>query len=161
MRGTVGGAIEVDLGACQARHRDSGRHVLEPAHAGSRTEIAPALPRPADHQLEQRIIAQRVIVVGILFAAGDPEHGESEHRRERVRYRRWVSQLPGAADQRIGEPESAFARAQQDQAALRRDLTSSKTAVTNLRLTASKSNPSRLYCVLVGATLLLFLWHQL
>ena len=97
--------------------------VLQPAHGGLGTEIAAALRRPADRQLEQRIGAQGVAVVGVLVAAGDREHPETQHGRQRVDRPRRVAPLPDAAGQRLGQAEPPFGRAQQHQPAVRRDRT--------------------------------------
>ena len=72
-------------------------------------------------QLEQGIGAQRVAVVGILVAAGDREHAEAQHRRQRVNHQRRVAPVPDATRQRLGQAEPALSLAQQDQAAVGRD----------------------------------------
>ena len=52
------GAVEdVDQGGRQAPHLDARGRVLQPAHSGLRTQVAPALRRPADGQLEQWVSA--------------------------------------------------------------------------------------------------------
>ena len=101
----------------------AGRRVLEPAHGGLRTQIAPALRRPADRQLEQGIGAQVVAIVGVLVSAGDREHAEPEHGRQRVDRPRRIAPLPDAAGQRPGQAEPALRPAQQDQPTVRRDRT--------------------------------------
>ena len=120
-RDREGAAEDVDQGGRQARHLSARGRVLEPAHGGLRTQIAPALRRPADRQLEQRIGAQVVAIVGVLVAAGDREHTEPEHRRQRVNRPRRIAPFPDAARQRPGEAEPAFRRAQQHQPAVGRD----------------------------------------
>ena len=114
-------AEDVDQGGRHARHFDAGRRVLQPTHGRLGTQVAAALRRPADGQLEQGIAAQRVAVVGILVPAGDREHAEAQHRRERVDHQRRVPPVPDAARQPLGQPEPAFGPAQQDQPAVRRD----------------------------------------
>ena len=120
-RDREGAAEDVDQGGRQARHLDPQGGVLEPAHGRLRTEIPAALRRPADRQLERRIAAQRVAVVGDFVAAGDREHAEPEHRRQRVDHQRRIAPLPDAAGQRLGQPEPALRRAQQDKPAVGRD----------------------------------------
>ena len=105
-----GGGGDRSSGQLAARGR-----VLQPAHGLLRTEIAAGLRRPADGQLEQRIAAQRVAVVGTLVPRGIREHAEAQHRRKRVdRPRRVAPRLDAA-----GQSESALRRAQQHQAAVR------------------------------------------
>ncbi len=79
-----GAAEEVDQGGRQAPRLGPRGRVLEPAHGRLRTELRAALRRPADGQLEQRIGAQGVAIVGVFIAAGDREHAEPQHRRQRV-----------------------------------------------------------------------------
>ena len=120
-RGREGAAEDVDQGRRQARHLAARRRVLKPAHARLRTEIPAALRRLADRQLEQRILPKRVAVVGVLIPARDREHAEPQHRRQRVDHPVGVAPLPDAPRQRLGQPEPALRRAQQNQPAVRRD----------------------------------------
>ena len=122
-RGIEGTAEDVDQGSRQAPRLAERGRVLEPAHGRLRTEIAAALRRPADRQFEQRIAAQIVAIVGVLIAAGDREHPEPQHRRQRVNRPRRVAPFPDAAGQRRGQPEPALRRTQQHQPAVRRDRT--------------------------------------
>ena len=57
----------------------------------------------------------------ILVSAGDREHAEAQHRRQRVDHQRRIAPLPDAARQRLGQAKPAFGPAQQDQPAVRRD----------------------------------------
>ena len=120
-RGVEAAAEEIDQRRRHARHLDARGRVLQPAHGRLRAQRAAALRRPADGQLEQGIGAQGVAVVGILIPAGDREHAETQHRRQRVDHRRRVAPVPDVARQRLGQAEPALSLAQQDQAAVRRD----------------------------------------
>ena len=71
--------------------------------------------------LNEGIAAQGVAVVGILISAGDREHAEAKHRRQRVDHPLRVAPLPDATRQRLGQAEPAFGPAQQDQPAVGRD----------------------------------------
>ena len=53
--------------------------------------------------------------------AGDREHAEAQHRRQRVDHRRRIAPVPDAARQRLGQAEPALRLAQQDHAAVGRD----------------------------------------
>ena len=57
----------------------------------------------------------------ILVPAGDREHVEAQHRRQRVDHQRRVPPLPDAVRQSVGQAEPAFGPAQQDQPAVGRD----------------------------------------
>ena len=110
-------AEDIDQRRRHARHLDARGRVLQPAHGRLRAQRAAALRRPADGQLEQRIGAQGVAVVGILVSAGDREHAEAQHRRQRVHH-----QSPDRADSRMlpasasARRKPAFGPAQQDHA---------------------------------------------
>ena len=102
-RAREGAAEEIDQRRRHARHLAARGRVLQPAHGRLRAQRAAALRRPADGQLEQRIGAQGVAVVGILIPAGDREHAEAQHRRERVDHRRRIAPIPHAARQSVGQ----------------------------------------------------------
>ena len=122
-RGGEAAAEDVDQGGRHARHLDAGRRVLKPAHGRLRTQVAPAHRRRANGELEQRIRAKRVAVVGVLVPTHDREHAEAEHRRQAVDHPVGVAPLPDAARQRLAQAEPAFRHAQQNQSAVRRDQT--------------------------------------
>ena len=120
-RAREGAAEDVDQGSRHARHLAARGRVLQTAHGGLGTEIAAALWRSAHGQFEEGIAAQGVTVVGILISAGDREHAEAKHRRQRVDHPLRVAPLPDATRQRLGQAEPALRRAQQHQPAVRRD----------------------------------------
>ena len=93
-RAREGAAEDVDQGGRQAGHLAARRRVLKPAHGQLRTEIPVALRRPADGQLEQRIVAQGVGVVCVL---------------PRVRHRRPGDRLPRRRSRTCGPAESPAA----------------------------------------------------
>ena len=72
-------------------------------------------------ELEQRVRAERVAVVGILIAAGNRQHAEAQHGGERVDDLCLIAPVADAACQRVGEAEAALRLAQQDEPAVRRD----------------------------------------
>ena len=55
--------------------------------------------------------------------AGDRQHAEAEHGRERVNHLRLIAPIPDTACQGLGEVQAAFRLAQQDEAAVGRDQT--------------------------------------
>ena len=75
--------------------------------------------------------------VGVLVAAGDREHAEPQHRRQRVDRPRRVAPLPDAAGQRLGRRSAPrnSTRPPSDEIE-----PPAKSAVTFLRLTAGRSN---------------------
>lgn len=61
----------VDERARQPHNLDPRRCVLQPAHGRLRSQRCAGLGRTADGELQQRIMAQTVEIVGILVAAAD------------------------------------------------------------------------------------------
>ena len=59
----------------------------------------------------------------ILVTAGDRQHAEAEHGRERVDHLRLIAPVADAACQGLGAAQAAFRLAQQDEAAVGRDQT--------------------------------------
>jgi hypothetical protein len=62
-----------------ALERDRTGQVLQPRHGRLRAEIGSGLGQAADRQLERRILAQQVAVVGIRIARRDRERAEPDH----------------------------------------------------------------------------------
>src|SRR5712664_2507689 len=77
-RGGVAGAIEIDHHAHQANKVAQGWRVLPARDGGLRAQIDAAVGQPATGELEGRIQAQPVEVVGILVAAGDRENAGAQ-----------------------------------------------------------------------------------
>ena len=120
-RGGKAAAEEIDQGGRHARHLDARGRVLQSAHGGLGAERAAALRRLPCGQLEQRVRAQCVAVVGILIPAGDRQHAKAQHGRERVDHLRLIAPVADTACQGLGEAYAALRLAQQDEAAVRRD----------------------------------------
>ena len=57
----------------------SSRDIVGCEHKGS-----PALRQPAHRHLEDRIVSQRVAIVGVLVARRDREHPKPEHLLDRM-----------------------------------------------------------------------------
>lgn len=114
------GAEQVDQGGHHPRHRGARGSVLQPAHGRLRAQRPAALRRPAERQLEGRIVTQGVAVVGILVAGGNGEHPQSQHLGEGVLGALRIAPVPQARRQTIGDPQPAFDLAQQQDAAVRR-----------------------------------------
>ena len=147
-------AEDVDQGGRHARHLDARGRVLQTAHGGLGTQVAAALRRPADGQLEQRIVAQGVAVVGVFITAGDREHAEAQHRRQRVDHPFRVAPLPDAARQRLGQPEPALGpRAAAPGRRPTRSARPRNRRSPSCGLRAGRSNGSRVSSVMAGVAL--------
>jgi len=97
------------------------RHVLQPAHGWLRTQLVAAFRRPPHRQLEQRVEAQAVAVVGVLVAAGDGQHPKAQHLGQAMGNQSWIAPVPETTGQKVGQAEAALRLAQQYQAAVRGD----------------------------------------
>jgi hypothetical protein len=104
-----------------SRRLDARRHVLQPAHGRLRAQVLAALRRPPHRQLEQRVRAQGVAIVGIAITAGDGQHAEAEHPGKPVGDQCRVAPIPDTTGQKLRQAEAAFRLAQQHQAAIRGD----------------------------------------
>ena len=67
----VAGAIGIDHGVGHAHHLAQGGRILPARHGRLRAQIVAAVRQPAAGQLERRVGAQDIEVIGILVAAGD------------------------------------------------------------------------------------------
>ena len=72
-RGRVAGAVEIDHHAHQADQIAQARRVLPARDGRLRAQIAAGVGQSPAGQLERRIEAQPVEIVGVLIAAGDGE----------------------------------------------------------------------------------------
>ena len=71
--------------------------------------------------------------------AGDRQHAQAEHGRERVNHLRLIAPIPDAACQGLGEVQTAFRLAQQDEAAVGRDQTAIEGS--SIRITLGRAQP--------------------
>jgi len=104
-----------------ARRLGARRHVLKPAHGRLGTQIAAAFRRMPDRQLEQRIAAPGVAIIGVLVTASDGQHAKAQHLGQPVRHHRRIALVAQASGQKVGQAEAAFRLAQQHQAAVQRN----------------------------------------
>jgi hypothetical protein len=93
-------------------------HVLEPAHGRLRAQRRAALWQPARRQLEQRVIAQRITVIGILMAAGNGHHAEQQHLLNRVADPAGIAPVLHAGRQHARQAQPPVRLPQEQQAAI-------------------------------------------
>jgi hypothetical protein len=106
--------VERDRGGRTRPTRDHGGHhprdldlrwrVLQPRHGRLRAQRIPALRQPSHGQLEHRIAAQRVTVVGIFIARRDQQHPQPQHRDEIVIDAGGIAPILQASSQKLGYP---------------------------------------------------------
>ena len=81
-RGAEGAAEDIHQRRRHARHLGARGRVLQAAHGGLGAERAAALRRLPCGQLEHRVRAERVAVVGVLVTVGDGERAKAQHGGE-------------------------------------------------------------------------------
>ena len=99
----------------------AGRNAARDFRGERRSNATHASASDADARLFRKGDGQSSRLCFILVSAGDREHAEAQHRRQRVHHQRRIAPLPDAARQRLGQAKPAFGPAQQDQPAVRRD----------------------------------------
>ena len=72
-------AEQVPHGRCHPRRFDLRRHILKPAHGRLRAQGITALRRPANRQLEQRVLTKTIAIAGIFIPPGNCQHPEQQH----------------------------------------------------------------------------------
>ena len=97
----VAGAIDVDHGVGQAHHLAQVGRILPARHGRLRAQIPPAVGQASAGQLEARIGAQMIEVVGILIAAGDGEHAGAQDIGDTVGHKQRVARVGDQAGQSI------------------------------------------------------------
>ena len=78
----VAGAVEIDHHPAEPDEVAQSRRVLPARHGRLRAQVRPALRQPPAGELEGRIGAQPVEIVGVLVAAGDGEDAGAAGSRQ-------------------------------------------------------------------------------
>ena len=76
--GRIAGAIEIDHDTHQPDQVAQRGRVLPPRDGRLRAQIGPAVGQPPAGQLESRVAAQPVEIVGVLIAAGNGEETSAQ-----------------------------------------------------------------------------------
>src|ERR1700748_1025584 len=96
--------VRLSLNYCsigQADHVLQPRPVFEPRQGRLGTQVAPAVGQPSAGELERRIAAQHVEVVGILVAAADRKRPRPDHVGDRMGDARAIAPIGNAARQAL------------------------------------------------------------
>ena len=115
----VAGAVEVDHGMDQARHLAPARHVLPARHGRLRAGVGAAVRQPSAGQLEARIAAQLVEVVGVLVAAGDRQDARPQDVGRAVAHQQRMAPVGDQPSQPRREAKLPIGCRQQQHAAVR------------------------------------------
>ncbi len=111
-------AEQIHHHCCHPRRSRPVGHVLEPAHGRLRTQRRAAPGQPAGRQLEQRVSAQRITVIGILMAAGNGQHAEQQHLLHRVADPAGIAPVLHAGRQHARQAQAPVRLPQEQQAAI-------------------------------------------
>jgi len=76
--------MDVDRGAHQSDHLAQGGRVLPARHGGLRWQVAPGVGQAPAGELQARVSAQAIEVVGVLVVAGDGQHAGTQDVGQRV-----------------------------------------------------------------------------
>jgi len=106
----------------QAGDLDLRRRILQPRHRGLRTQRIAALRRMAYRHLEDRIVPERIAIVGVLVARRDRKHPQPKHLLKRVLDAFGLAPVPDARRKARGQPELLLDAAQHKHARIRRKL---------------------------------------
>lgn len=101
-------SIKLDHGRHHPLERRWPGQVLQPAQRRLRAQIQAALRQPPDRQLEGRVGAQRVAVVGIGVTGGDHQCPQADHLGQPMAHPLWRPRVLDAACQPLGQAELAF-----------------------------------------------------
>ena len=103
----VGGHPLIDERIGQPDRVFQRRRVLQPRQRRLRTQIAARVGQPPAGELESRIGAQKIEIVGVLVAAGDREDAGADHVGERVRDARGIAAIGKATRQSVRRRQAA------------------------------------------------------
>ncbi len=119
-RPEIAGAVEIDHGVAQAHDLAQGGRILAARHGGLGAQVASAVGQAPAGELEARVGAQVVEVVGVLVATGDGEHAGSQDVGDAVGHQRRVARIGDQPGQAPGHAQAALGGGQKHDAAVRR-----------------------------------------
>jgi hypothetical protein len=102
----------VDQNIGQSDHIAQPRRVLQPRQRRLGTQIASRVRQPPASQLERRIGAQMIQIVGVLIAAADREHASAEHIDKTVHHPRRVAPIREHPGQLVGQAKTPLSHRQ-------------------------------------------------
>ena len=109
----------IDERICQPDHILQAGRVFEPRQSRLRTEVVAGVWHAPAGELERRIMAQVVEVVGVLVAHRNSEDARSDHVGERVGDASGIATIGSQTRQTIRDGEPALGHGQQHDAAIR------------------------------------------
>lgn len=117
-RDPIGLAEYVDETDADAVERTCVGKVLQPRDGRLARQAGTALGRAVDRDLERRVVAERIEVVGVLVAAGDGDHARRHHIGVTVRDEQPIARLGQRSGDGRRQPEPARGLPQDNGAAV-------------------------------------------
>ena len=94
--------------------------ILKPRQGRLRAQVPAGVGQPPAGELERRIAAQIIEIVGILVAAADRQHSGADHVGDRVGDPPGIATIGNAASQTLGHAQTPLGQRKQHHAAVRR-----------------------------------------
>jgi len=110
----------IDERVGQANDVLQARRVLEPRQGRLRAQVPAGVGQPPAGELERRIAAQVIEIVGVLVAAADRKHPGADHVGDRMGDARRIAAIGNAARQAFGHAQTPLGKRKQHHAAVRR-----------------------------------------
>ena len=118
-RSRVGRHPLIDERVGQAHHVSQRRRVLQPRQSRLRAQVPASVGQPPAGELERRIGAQVIEIIGVLVTAADREHSGADHVGDRVRHGRAIAPIWEATRQTLGQGQAPLGQRKQHHAAVR------------------------------------------
>ena len=118
---SVRGAVEIDHDAHQPDDLAPARCVLPTAHGRLRAQAHRRFGQPSDRQLERRIVAQMIEIVGIFVAGRNRQNAREKNVPQRMRHPRRIARIVDRRRQFLGNTEALCSLRQEHHAAIGTD----------------------------------------
>ena len=118
-RGGIAGAVEIDHDVHHPHQFAGCRRILPAAHRRLAGKTDGAAGQLARRQLEARVVAQMIEIVGILIAAGDRQHPRLQDVGQTMDDAALVAGIGNTARQAPGDAHRALRLSQQQNTAIR------------------------------------------
>jgi hypothetical protein len=113
-------AVEIDHHPAEPDEVAQGRRVLPSRHGWLAHQVRPALRQPPAGELEGRVSAQAVEIVGVLVAAGDGKDAGEQDLGERMSHPRRIAPIGDHGRKLLGDPHPSRRLGEQHHATVRR-----------------------------------------
>ena len=111
-RSRVGRHPLIDERVGQAHHVSQRRRVFQPRQGRLRAQVPASVGQPPAGELERRIGAQVIEIVGVLVAPADRENPGADHVGDRVGDARAIAPIGNATRHTLGQAQAPLGQAQ-------------------------------------------------